>query len=63
MINKKVLKSNLVQSFLRKIGIMNRIISLQLMKAGQKYSLKNKKEEAKYNVLFHNELKDIKTLN
>ena len=41
---------------------MNRIISLQLMKVGQKYLLKNKKEEAKYNVLFHNELKDIKTL-
>lgn len=32
------------------------------MKVGQKYLLKNKKEEAKYNVLFHNELKDIKTL-
>ena len=33
------------------------------MKAGQKYLLKNMKEEAKYIVLFHNELKDIKTLN
>ena len=32
------------------------------MKAGHKYLLKNNKEEAKYNVLFHNELKDIKTL-
>ena len=62
MINKKVLKSNLVQSYFKKNQIMNRIISLQLMKAGHKYLLKNNKEEAKYNVLFHNELKDIKTL-